>query len=310
MTNSLRQRIAPLIGPQPPGQPGIALPSATSARTRVAPMTLARVAVCRAAAAVLAVSVQAVLAAPSQSFRIADIELRDPHVFIDSFGCHDVTDTLLGGFAINTRMQEAVTGDTDMDGYLDLSYVLDFQPLDQSAQDNLLRVGNAACTAPAASSRCLPVAAGADTIATLSDSSTCLATIAGTVRGYTPAITLPTAPCFASASGTFMIDLAGIPVVFTDAQVAATFDANPAHQLKNGLLRGFLPEADANATIVPDSYAVIGGKSLSALLRGGTGSCASGSDLDTNGDTAGWWFYFNFVADEVSAERIFADDFE
>lgn len=86
-----------------------------------------------------------------------------------------------------------------------------------------------------------------------------------------------------------------------DAQVAASYSGTPASSLSNGLLRGFITQADAEATILPDTLPVVGGRSLASVLRGGAGSCARGSDQDmhpTHG--VGWWFFLNFPAGVVT----------
>ena len=48
------------------------------------------------------------------------------------------------------------------------------------------------------------------------------------------------------------ITLSGIPITLQNAQVAARYVGNPATSMANGLLRGFISEAQANATIIPD----------------------------------------------------------
>jgi len=88
----------------------------------------------------------------------------------------------------------------------------------------------------------------------------------------------------------------GIPVTLTSAQVAARYVGNPAMSMTNGLLRGFISEADANATIIPASFPIVGGRPLSSLLAGGTNACPGHSDKDTNNGVVGWWFYMNFPA--------------
>jgi hypothetical protein len=128
-------------------------------------------------------------------------------------------------------------------------------------------------------------------------SGTCLGTLPGTLTAmYSPEVATPSGPCFVSDTETITITLSGIPITLSDAQVAATYSGNPATQLVNGLVRGFISEADADATILPDTLPVVGGQPLSAVLPGGTDNCAGHSDMDSNGGTAGWWFYLNFTA--------------
>ena len=121
---------------------------------------------------------------------------------------------------------------------------------------------------------------------------------------YAPAITTPTGPCFVAALGTVTISLAGIPVTLTDTQIAATYVGSPATNLANGLMRGFISEADANATVIPNSFPLVGGQALSVLFPGGDPAgpginCASWSDKDTNNGVVGWWTYLNFSATQV-----------
>jgi hypothetical protein len=111
-------------------------------------------------------------------------------------------------------------------------------------------------------------------------------------------------PCFSSSATTVTFDLGGIPITLTSARIAATYSGTPATQLLNGLLTGFISETDANNTIIPASFPLVGGKPLSALLPGGDPpgpdvNCAGHSDKDTNNGVAGWWFYLNFRATRV-----------
>ena len=69
--------------------------------------------------------------------------------------------------------------------------------------------------------------------------------------------------------------------------------------LVNGLLRGFLAETTAEATLLPASLPLVGGQPLSLLLPGGDSSCADHDGRDTRSGTLGWWFYLNFTAVEV-----------
>ena len=57
------------------------------------------------------------------------------------------------------------------------------------------------------------------------------------------------------------------------------------------MMRGFLRESDADATLLPAGLPLVGGRPVSVLLKGGTGSCATGSDKDVLDGVTGWWFY-------------------
>lgn len=270
-------------------------------------------------ALLLAVVLVALLAFPaadaraqSTTFRMVDLDLRDPHLFVNFLGCRDITDIEFGGFSFNGALQEDIQGDADGDGALDLSFLLTFMPLAQQQATNFLAVSTGTCSAPVETTTCSGVQTPifADD-ATLDAAATCLAELPGTTRPYTPAITSSGPACFAGPAVEVTLELGGITIPLRDARIAATFQGTPAGQLVNGLLRGFVTETDANATLLPASFPLVGGQPLSVLLAGGTGNCAAHSDKDTN-DVAGWWFYFNFRAAEVTVrgDEVFQDGFE
>ncbi len=247
------------------------------------------------------------MSAQVTAFRMNDLDLRDPHVFVNLIGCRDVTDTPLVGFSVNGELQTSIQtdGDTPADGLLDLSNVFLFQPLDQSLTTNPFDSGDAACTAPLASTACsLFASSGLTGDAVLSSSAPCLEPIAAALHGYIPGVISANAPCFGSPVGTISLDLGGIAVPLQDAQIAATFVGNPAGSTVNGLMKGFLRESDADAVIIPATFPLIGGLPLSEILPGGDPpgpgvNCAVHSDIDLHNDVRGWWFYLNFTAPSV-----------
>lgn len=244
-------------------------------------------------------------AAPPVAFRFSDLDLRDPHMWVSFLGCRDVTDVPLGGFSVNGAMQDEIQTDGDSSGHLDFSPLLLFRSYDQSAATQPIEVHFATCTAPMAGSSCSPGTVKVLATATNMSAGNCLSPVAGTVHGYSPAITSTNAPCFVTSAITLTVALAGIPITLHDAKIAATYVGNPANDLVNGLLRGFVSEADANATMVPTSSPIIGGQPLSTLLAGGDPpgnggkNCAAFSDKDTNNGVSGWWFYLNFSGTRV-----------
>jgi len=247
--------------------------------------------------------------AQSTAFRYSDLDLRDPHifVFVSFFGCNDVTDTNTFGASLNSQIQTQIQSDSNGDGYLDSSSLVEFLPLDQSLATNLIDSGSANCTAPMATTSCGPItSSGIAGDAALMSAGQCLSPSAGTVRPYNPAITSPGGPCFTSPTANIQVNLGGIAVTLRDAQFAATFVGNPATSLANGLVRGFLTETDANNTLIPATYPVIGGQPVSSILPGGQGNCAAHSDVDMHNGVRGWWFYLNFTAPQVAR---FVDNF-
>lgn len=235
------------------------------------------------------------------AFRFSDLDLRDPHVHVQVIGCNDLTDNTLLGFAVNSELQTAIQTDDDADGLLDISPTLVFRPFSTTDATMPVEVHFADCTAPLASTACTasttpPVMA----TATNMPAGQCLSFLPGTVRPYTPAVTSTSAPCFVTSPVTVTITLSGIPITLQSAQIAARYVGNPVTTMANGLLRGFITEADANATIIPPSFPLVGGEPLSSLLAGGAGACPSFSDKDVHNGVMGWWFYLNFPATRVN----------
>jgi len=241
--------------------------------------------------------------AQATAFRMSTLAWRDPHLFVTAgLGCSDITNSFFGG-ALNENLQARIQTDGDSDGKLDLNYLLVFDPLNQAGAGGTLGFGaNVQCTAPLAGTSCSPLAVLPQYSYTNS-ASFCLTPIAGTTGGYNPAVTPTSAPCFVAALGTVTLDVS-FPVTLRDAYIAATYVGSPATGLVNGLMRGFISETDANNTVMPANMAVIGGKSLSSMLRGGVSSCSQPSpavgDKDTGpGGVPGWYVYLNFSASVV-----------
>ena len=263
---------------------------------------------CTALGALLAPATSALAA--STAYRFTDLDLRDPHLYVDYLGCRDITDNTFLGSSINSGLQTRIQSDSTHDGLLDLSLLVIFDPLDQSAPGGALRFGESSCTAPLAGTVCGP--APSENLQSLSSANStlgsCLGELAGTTyASYTPDVASPAAPCFVSDElPVFNLPLLlGTPVPLRHVRVAATYSGDPATALVTGLLRGFLTEADANNTIIPASQALVGGQPLSVLLPGGDPPgtpicCSSHSDLDVGpAGESGWWMYFNFTAAPV-----------
>ena len=149
--------------------------SADPRRTRVA-----------SGALLLLAAVAGAEARAQTAFRFSDLDLRDPHVFVNFLGCRDVTDTPLVGFSVNGELQTLIQTDGSQppDGLLDLSYVIEFLPLNQSAPTNLMDTLSPSCTAPLAGTSCAPPATTLESPATHNWPLTgqCLAPLVGTIR--------------------------------------------------------------------------------------------------------------------------------
>jgi len=236
------------------------------------------------------------------AFRMNDLELMDPHIFADTgwpFYCEDVTNSTPFGIGehINETLHNAVTTDTDGDGFLDLSFLAIFRPQDQSVpHTGVMDIADADCTAPMGTTVCDVVSATAlyPTTFTNQNAGTCLDAIPN--NGYTPAIQTPGPVCFYSTSILLTVSMGGIQIPLEDVQIGATYNGNPASDMVNGLMRGFISETDADAIILPATIDVVGGLPLSSLMKGGSGCCQSGDDRAQHNGEWGWWFYFNFPA--------------
>ncbi|MEZ4402784.1 MAG: DUF4215 domain-containing protein [Kofleriaceae bacterium] len=239
------------------------------------------------------------------AFRFRDLDLRDPHVFVNVVVCRDMTDTGLLTFpGVNPLIQTNIQTDgADANTLLDLSIVTLFRPLNQATSASTpLEIHFPGCTSPIGATVCSRTPPASPAVPTMSTNGVapCLGPVPGSTGGYMPAITQPVAPCYASAATTVTIDVAGIPVTLTDARVAATYVGNPATSTVNGLLVGFISEAQANMTVLPMSLPLVGGQPLSSILAGGAGNCSNRNDKDVNNGVPGWWFYMNFTADRVT----------
>lgn len=234
------------------------------------------------------------------AFKFTDLHLQDPHAWVSFLGCRDVTPHGAIGFSVNDELHTNINTDGDNDGLLDLAPTLVFRNFNQTAPTQPVELHFADCTAPEGSTMCSP--SGAQVVmatATFMNAGTCLQPLPNTVRPYAPAVTNTGGPCFVTNAVTVTLDLGGIPVTLRDARIAATYVGNPATTMTNGLLMGFITEADANATIIPATFPVVGGRPLSSLLPGGMGNCSTPSDKDINNGVMGWWFYLNFPTRRV-----------
>jgi hypothetical protein len=159
------------------------------------------------------------------------------------------------------------------------------------------------CTAPMATTSCsLPATPAPAGTTYFNEAGTCDIVDADDLHPYDPPPRDPGGPCFISAGIDFSFELGGIPIPLEDLQFAANYVGSPATGLVEGVMRGFMAEADADLVLLPDTLPLVGGSTLSSLLAGGIGACAGHDDRDLGPDetTLGWWFYFSFVADEVT----------
>ena len=243
------------------------------------------------------------------AFRLDQIFLRDPHTFVFVGTCQDITDPPgLFTYSANGLIAGQLNNDGNSDGFLDLSILAIFPHLNQPPRpggDVDVRTAN--CTTPVGGETCSPDATSA-TSATYNNQSagTCVSTVAGTTGPgnsglYTPSVLTPGPPCAGSVPTDITFPLGVFTIPLKDVQVGATFIGDPATNLINGIIRGFISEADANAILLPSTIPLIGGQPVSVLFPGGSGNCAPHDDRDLGpGAVLGWYIYLNFTAHEVT----------
>ncbi len=245
------------------------------------------------------------LAAPTVH-RLTNIDLRDPHAYVEFIVCIDITDNDLPGVpgsSVNARLATAIASDDDGDGFLDFSSLLAFRPYDPLATAERIDLGSGDCPQPSPPASCdwrmPPVPQTTDYEAF--GLGTCLEPVAGTTTGYSPSIVPPVGSCVVSSPTTLYLSLLGAEVPVLSAQVAAERFGEPPTELRDGLWMGFLRESDADAILLPLTIPIVGGLPISILFPGGAGNCAGHDDRDDGpGGESGWWLYFNFTAAPVS----------
>jgi hypothetical protein len=244
---------------------------------------------------------------PPTAFRIVDLDLRDPHVWINvaPFGCFDFTDDALPlglGPSFNESLQTAIETDGDGDGLLDFSFILGFRPFSEGAVDLRIDAGCGLCTDPPATTTCdwdrqvvIPRTTSYDGLS----AGVCLEALPGTTSGYNPPVAPTLGPCVVTDIGPVpivILVIGGVPIILDEGRISGSLVGTPVFRLEDGLVRGFLSEAVADAILLPGPAGDI---VLSSLLPGGQGSCAPGDDRDILDDTPGWWFYLEHVAEEA-----------
>jgi len=262
--------------------------------------------------------------ADADVFLVTELRLRDPHTYasVPFFGCYDVTDQVPLGLApsFNDVLADALSSDGNGDGKLDLGPILAFLlegdtatgwgtpagglQVDPNDPGGELAFHFASCSVPQGSSLCEQDTAKPVQYSMYANAAagTCLQPVGGSTGGYAPAIVTPSAPCFVTDPFLLTLEVPALSVDLEEARIAATWSGDPPTALVNGLLGGFLSEAAADTTILSPDVPLVGGEPLSSILPGGTGCCASHDDRDLgpDGQTLGWWIYFNFQATQVT----------
>lgn len=205
-------------------------------------------------------------------YRVNSLGINDPPLTSSGFNINDAAGTVL---------TQSLTTDSDKDGDLDLGFVLQFRPLDQSdGASEGFGFANATCSAPEDTATCDVLA---DTMVAettyLSSSEECYTADPGNLSGGT--VTPTAGPCFLAEYDAVTIVAGLFALPMTDVQVAATYVGDPAGNLVNGNIQGFVAAADAAAVNVESGFFT---GPLTELL----------DEADQDGD--GWIFHLSFTA--------------
>jgi len=213
-------------------------------------------------------------------FRVNGFALRDPHLIFEG---DDVTID-----SVNAPLNTAINSDVTNDMLLDFGLVLLFRPLDQvDGGIGEFYLSNGACTFPADTSTCDP-AQGTTASFSMYQVTTvgpCLPPNVKELSDYPVPPEPPTGtpgPCFVSGPTMFTLRTPLFAMPMTEVTVAAQLMGDPAENLAQGNIHGFLSSADADATMV--NLPQVGMMPLSDLL----------DPDDMEGD--GWRMYFAFTA--------------
>jgi hypothetical protein len=230
------------------------------------------------------------------AWRMGAFELRDPHVYYSIGFCVDVTDTL------NTSLAQQLDADQDGDGFYDASPLAIMKPYADDNSAHSFESADGICTTdalPQCTPGVLPPVARWYQAFDLAPPTDCLAPLAGTTSGYSPPVPAPDGHCFATTAVDTSLVLGALSIPLWDTQLAAPWPA-PSGSTPGGLMRGFLRESDADQITVDLGT---GSVTLSSVLPGGAGSCASGivNGLDSDRNEPGWWMYLEYRLDAVSA---------
>lgn len=229
-------------------------------------------------------------------WRIGALELRDPHVYYSFITCMDVTETL------NTNLLQQLSADQDGDGFYDTSPLAIMKPYVDDSSAHLFESEDGVCTTdalPQCTPGALPPVPRWYEAFDLTSPTVCLGALPGTTSDYRPPLPTPGGHCFATSTIDTTLALGTLALPLWDTQLAAPWPATSG-STTGGLMRGFLRESDADQITVDLGTGPV---TLSSVLPGGTGSCATGvpNGIDSDRNEPGWWMYLEYRLDAVSA---------
>jgi len=237
-----------------------------------------------------------------QAFRVSELKIVDPHIFLDPFGtgsCIDITNPPgLLNVNVNGLVADFIGECTPVDQgsaepcTSDFNLVAIFDPLDQTPGEGgalqectfggnpcLFNIGLVeSCTHADGAISCDGSIAN-EAITTFSSAGAgtmCLAAHPGTTGpgnagNYTPGVVATDGPCGVSGELDLTLNLGSNPVItipLEGMELAAQYVGDPATGLINGLARGFLSESAADGILIEITDPITLAFSLTQVLPG------------------------------------------
>ncbi|MGB1278002.1 MAG: hypothetical protein ACPG77_19815, partial [Nannocystaceae bacterium] len=185
-------------------------------------------------------------------FRINSIEIADPHFYDPILCAADITGM------VNPQLSDGVTMDTDDDGKLDLNLMLLYDGFDQNT-DGDCDFATGECLVPLADPFCNFGDNGSAEPTSYMNADACLMPDPDHLsHGDIPQVA---GPCFTtSLLPSYTLSLGDFSLPLQNLEISATYVGDPATEMTNGILRGFLTEEDAMSTVLPEDIPVVGGR--------------------------------------------------
>lgn len=209
--------------------------------------------------------------------------------------------------SINEGLNDAITMDQDMDGFLDLSFLVDLGEGDIT-QGGTARIVVGKCTPDRDCEPDPDVSQPPDVPFTYMESGPCVDVEPDAVDAGANDPGAGGAPCIATEPVALPLPVSQGELEFELPlrELVAAAEIGDVN-LVNGVLKGFLAKSDADAIVLNDEFGT--SVQLSFALPGGADEpltvagyeiqpCGDASDLDTGPDgELGWWLYVNFHAE-------------
>ena len=230
-------------------------------------------------------------------FRITELELRDPHLFL---GATDITDEPLFGVSVNgSLLRNGFSMDYDGDGLLDVSILAQLPASDGDLDGAELHIVGGRCPLASPNDCAIDPESKLDARWVLAERAegTCLEPLADSTGSYSPPITLPAGRCIVGEEGhPLYANLGGIWIEMSAVRISARLQGvAPVQRLVDGLIMGFVSDEAARAAQLPEYLPLVAGSPITEFLR------AEDRDAEQAGEEpTGWWLYLNFVADPAN----------